>query len=196
MESLVFTIYLLLIRCVHQGFALANNESGSIYTALERSPGRAGRFANAMRVFASQSRYSPSHLVESYDWGSLGTQIHVVDVGGGVGHVAIALARHFENVNITVQDMKQIIAGAEAHVPEELLGRVRFQDHDLLKPQVAEMADVVLLRWVLHNWSDHYATGILRQQVPILKPGSRLIIQDVIMPGPGAVSAWREMEMR
>lgn len=176
---------------------MANDEGGSIYTLLDRSPERVARFANAMKMFAGLLQYSASHLAQNYDWGSLGPHIDVLDVGGAKGHVAVTLARQFDNLIITVQDMEKVITGADSEIPEGLRGRVRFMSHDLLSPQPADIkVNVVLLRWVLHNWSDPYAIRILREQTPTLMPGARILIQDVILPEPGIVATWMEREMR
>ena len=91
--------------------------------------------------------------------------------------------------------MAMIIEGAEHNVPAELKERVRFQAHDLFAPQTAT-ADVVYLRWILHDWSDKYCVMILRALIPSLKPGSRLLIQDTLMPEPGEAPKWRVIELR
>ncbi|KAI0428312.1 S-adenosyl-L-methionine-dependent methyltransferase [Xylaria sp. FL1042] len=80
-------------------------------------------------------------------------------------------------------------------VPPELGTRVSFSAHDLFAPQTVK-AQVLLLRWTLHNWSDDNCIRILRAQIPALGTGSRLIIQDTCMPSPGTVSLWKEKDLR
>jgi hypothetical protein len=77
----------------------------------------------------------------------------------------------------------------------ELSGLVTFQAHDLFTPQTVE-ADLYYIRWVLHNWSDKYCIKVLRAQIPMLKPGVRILIHDTIMPMPGTVPRWRENSLR
>ncbi|KAF2651749.1 S-adenosyl-L-methionine-dependent methyltransferase [Lophiostoma macrostomum CBS 122681] len=179
--------------CV-KGFTVANGCSDSIYDVIGKTPSRAGRFANAMKVLATRPEYSPSFIVDNYDWATLGPA-RVLDVGGSQGHVAIALAQRYDNLHVLVQDMASMIADAESGVPDHLKDRVEFMSHDLFAPQVLP-ADVVFLRWVLHNWSDKYCIEILRAQIPALKLGGRIIIQDTIMPEPGAIPLWRERFLR
>lgn len=147
-----------------------------------------------MKVFATRPDYDPSYIIDNYDWAILG-QTQVVDVGGAKGHVAMELAKRFENLNILVQDMDKVVENAEPGVPDDLKGRVHFMAHDFFAPQTIQ-ADVYFFRWILHNWSDKYCILILRAQIPALKPGAKLIIQDTCMPEPGAVALWREKDLR
>ncbi|ROW16770.1 hypothetical protein VPNG_01622 [Cytospora leucostoma] len=162
----------------------------SIYDVLGSNPERAARFANAMKVFARSPDLDPVHIINNYDWASLGNA-QVVDVGGAQGHVAMELASRFDNLSFVVQDMDQVIENAEAGLPVQLEGRVSFMAHDLFAPQTVQ-ADVFFFRWVFHNWSDEYCIEILRAQIPALKPNARIIIQDGCLPEPGTVALWRE----
>ncbi|EDO00422.1 hypothetical protein SS1G_14292 [Sclerotinia sclerotiorum 1980 UF-70] len=177
-----------------KGFSLSNNAIEPIYTLVGSSPERAVRFANAMKVFSTRPEYDPSYIVENYDWASLG-QSQVVDIGGAQGHTAMELAKCFEGLNILVQDMDKVVENAELGVPEELKKRVHFMAHDFFAPQTVQ-ADVFYFRWILHNWADKYCVLILRAQIPALKPGARIIIQDTCMPEPGTVPLWRERDLR
>lgn len=51
-------------------------------------------------------------------------------------------------------------------------------------------------RWSLRNWADKYSISALRTLVPGLKPGGRVVIQDTIMPEPGAAPLWKEKNAR
>jgi hypothetical protein len=70
-----------------------------------------------------------------------------------------------------------------ATVPNELqdTGRVTFQAHDFFTLQPVE-ADVYLIKSVLHDWSDKYVVDIMRQLVPAMRPGARVVLFDVILP--------------
>lgn len=45
-----------------------------MYQSLERYPKRGTRFANNMKAYMLMEDHSPSHVVNNYDWGSLGEQ--------------------------------------------------------------------------------------------------------------------------
>ncbi|XDG05684.1 hypothetical protein ABKA04_005299 [Annulohypoxylon sp. FPYF3050] len=147
-----------------------------------------------MKVFSTSPGFDPIHIIDNYDWTSVG-DAQVVDVGGGQGHIAIELARRFSNLNFIVQDMEKMIENAEVGVPKTLQDRVRFMVHDLFEPQIIR-ADVFFFRWIFHNWSDKYCIQILRAQIPALKPNARVVIQDGCLPEPGTVAHWREKYLR
>ncbi|KAM7218646.1 6-hydroxytryprostatin B O-methyltransferase [Rhypophila decipiens] len=174
-------------------------EGASIYTTLAANPAKAALFASAMAVWSTRQDYSPEHVINGYDWGSLPflfpiddpegdrvvsqkrrkieRNIKVLDVGGARGHVAIALAQRFPHLDITVWDMPAVVEGAEDDLPVELKCRVKFFGKDLFPEasQVmkgeAEKADVVFLRWVFHNWGDGYCVSILRGLIPVMRGG-------------------------
>jgi hypothetical protein len=69
--------------------------------------------------------------------------------------------------------------------------------HDFFTPQTV-VADVYLLRWILHNWSDKYCMRILRALIPALKPGARVVVNEDVRPAFDSpiLSRWREEKMR
>ncbi|KAI0554399.1 sterigmatocystin 8-O-methyltransferase [Xylaria curta] len=176
------------------GFALANGSGRSIYQVLESDPERATRFGNGMKAYMLMQQYDSSHVISNYDWANLG-QVHLIDVGGGAGHVSIKLATRFPNISVTVQDMENMFEGAESQVPTELEGRLKYMVHNFFAPQPVQ-ADIYFLRWVFHNWSDKYCVLILKALIPALRPGAKIIINEICMPEPGAISHWREKCLR
>ncbi|KAJ4371312.1 hypothetical protein N0V83_004529 [Neocucurbitaria cava] len=171
------------------------------------------RHAMTMRIFRETSPGIVAHTAASRtlhksaanDWLQAGTaemwpaavkvgKAQVVDVGGSSGHVSLALARKFSNLSLTVQDMEQMVANAT--VPEDVQGRVKFMVHDIFSPQPVKNADVYYLRWIMHNWSDKYCNLILSALLPALKPGARVIIHESLMPEPGTTALWKEKNLR
>lgn len=152
------------------------------------------RFAEAIQAIIHVPGYNISNVPKIYDWASLG-DVHIVNVGGQRGQAAIKLAKHFTNIKVLVQDSAMIIEGAEADVPAELKGRVEFQNHDLFEQQTVK-ADVYFLRMVLRNWGDKYAVNALKAQIPALRPGAKILIQEVVMPEQDTIPLWRERIQR
>ncbi|KAK6844446.1 hypothetical protein PG995_014556 [Apiospora arundinis] len=175
------------------GYVLSNNSSATIYEVFAQDAEKAERWAKGMAVFSARPQFSLSYVTDHYDWASLG-QAQVVDIGGSQGHVSIALATRFPNLSLVVQDMERVVEHSVA--PAQLGGRCRFMAHDLFAPQPIEGADVYFLRWVLHNWSDKYCILIIRALIPALRPGSKVLIQESLMPEPGAIAMWKEKNLR
>ncbi|OAL70068.1 hypothetical protein A7D00_5597 [Trichophyton violaceum] len=173
------------------GFSLAHNITGSIYDVLAENPDRAARFSSAMKMMTSRPAFDVSYGTDYYNWKSLG-EAQVVDVGGARGHFAMALTRRYSQLRVVVQDMAKVIESADAG---DVAERVRFLAHNLFDPQPIR-ADVFFFRWILHNWPDVYCIRILKAQLPALKPGARLVIQEVFMPEPGSIAYWNERDIR
>ena len=95
-----------------------------------------------------------------------------------------------------VQDLEPVIAAAEKQAPAEFSHRVKFMTHDFLTEQSVHGADVYFFRWILHNWSDKYCVKILRNLIPALKKGARIVINDGVLPKAGVMSRWQEERLR
>lgn len=152
------------------------------------------RFASGMQAIDHVPGYAIGNVSKVYDWASLG-DAYIVNVGGSRGQAAIELANNFGNVKLLVQDSAMIIQGAESDVPDQLKGRVEFMKHDLFEPQTVQ-ADVYFFRMVFRNWGDKYAVQALKAQIPVLRPGVRILIQDVCMPEQDTIPLWRERIQR
>lgn len=155
------------------------------------NPDRATLFANAMKVMTARPEFDLSYATDYYDWSSLGSST-VVDVGGAQGQFAMALAQKHNNLHVTVQDMASVIEGASSGALAE---RVRFVPHDLFEEQDI-CADVYFFRWIFHNWSDKYCLRIIKAQIPALRPGAKVVVQEVLMPEVGTVALWKEKDIR
>lgn len=73
------------------------------FEILEREPARAGRARTAMNMMDKRDGVSLRHLVDGYDWASLPEGSLVVDLGGGHGDAAVAIATKFPHLKFLVQ---------------------------------------------------------------------------------------------
>ena len=182
-------------------WALANDASQPMVDELEAEhPERAAQFAAFMKYnWSVQQPLQP--LVENFDWAALGTG-HVVDIGGGMGHASIALAKAFPNLTFTVQDFKKVVERGERMFLEEvrdqaeLRKQVTFMAHDAFQDQRVKGASVYLFRSVFHDWPDDSCIAILRRLVPALEEGATVLINDYVMPGPGELEFLEERRAR
>ena len=146
-----------------------------------------------MEYFQSAPGFEASHVVESFDW-SVFSDATVVDVGGAHGVASIEVARHFPSLHFIVQDRKEVIENVVA--PKDVASRVSFMEYDFFEKQPVAHADVYYYRWIFHDWSDKYCLKLLRALIPALKPGARLLIQDILLPQPGEISFFQERKAR
>ncbi|PWN88010.1 S-adenosyl-L-methionine-dependent methyltransferase [Acaromyces ingoldii] len=123
-------------------------------------------------------------VLADYDWAGLGQGATVVDVGGGVGQMCIALGRAFSNLRFVVQDRPPVIEQGRkiwAERAADLVDRCELQPHDFFQTQPVQGAHVYLLRHVVHDWADRESIAILRALKPALAPHSRILLAEQIM---------------
>ena len=161
-----------------------------MFVEFSKDPDRARHFAQAMSLIQKTPGMGPSALIDAYPWAEAKT---LVDLGGSHGATSIALARHNPGLKCIVQDLPETIGSAI--VPEALHGRVEFMAHDLFSPQQTS-ADIYFLRWIFHDWSDKYCIDILRNLIPAMKPGARVLVNEFVLPEPGMIPYIKEREMR
>lgn len=161
-------------------------------------------FGRAMRGVSVGGAYDTRHDVDGgYPWHLLeqGAGHLIVDVGGGVGHLSIALAQKYPSLRFEVQDLPETVAMGEEGCPEDLKSRIRWRSHDFLEPQpehkLKEGESIAYFcRFILHDWSDKYAQKILQQLATGLRPEDRIIIDEVVVPEPGQESRERERRLQ
>lgn len=139
--------------------------------------------------------YSINHLIDNYDFGSIGHGT-IVDVGGSHAQVSIAIAQKYPHVKCVVQDLPDTISGLEKRIPENLKDRISGMEYDFLTPQPVQWADIYLFRWIFHDWSDKYCVKILQCLVPALKGGAKIVISDICIPQPGQLGIAADRQLR
>ncbi|XP_038888601.1 probable O-methyltransferase 3 [Benincasa hispida] len=79
----------------------------------------------------------------------------LVDVGGGTGNVTRGIAQAFPQIECTVFDLPQVVADLKGE------GNLKFVGGDMFG--AIPPADALLLKWVLHDWSDEECVKILKK---------------------------------
>ncbi|KUJ07238.1 S-adenosyl-L-methionine-dependent methyltransferase [Mollisia scopiformis] len=175
------------------GFNIAHNTDEPTYKAISADPRRAQQFADAMTLFQHSPGMEPSYFVNNYDWSGVSK---VVDIGGSHGIVMQELASKVPTIECVVQDVAKVVEEGKTQVPKEISDRVVFMEHDFFTPQPVKGADVYFLRWIFHNWSDKYCIDILRNLVPALQKGARIIVNEFCVPPPGVLTPFQEKPLR
>ncbi|MCJ1405545.1 hypothetical protein MMC11_008773 [Xylographa trunciseda] len=105
-----------------------------------------------------------------------------VDVGGGMGHEAIALKKKFPKIpgKFILQDLPQTVK--DLH-----LEGVEAMAHDFMKVQTIKGARVYYFRNVLHDWSDEICQTILSETRRAMDPSySKVLINQWVVPARNA----------
>ena len=93
-----------------------------------------------------------------------------------------------------VQDLEDTISHAK--IPEDLVGRLEFRAQNFFTEQPQKQADVFFMRSILHDWSDKYALQILKNLIPAMKPGSKIILNEICLPEPNTIATYHEQLIR
>lgn len=144
-----------------------------------------------MKLIQNREGCEPHHIVQAFPWQDQAVKLFV-DVGGSAGTFSVALARHFKDMKFIVQDLPEVTANGPSRIPSELQDRIHFMAHDFFTEQPVEGADVYFFRWIFHMCSDKYGIKILRNLIPALKTGARIIISEVVIPSYHEVSPEQE----
>ncbi|KEY68759.1 hypothetical protein S7711_00630 [Stachybotrys chartarum IBT 7711] len=180
-------------------FAFGTTDKEPMFVTLGKDPPRAQRFGRAMVSLTGGEGYEPSFFVDNYDFSDLNERRGTfVDIGGSHGFMCVSLGKKWDKMNFIVQDLPKMAASAPDPICDvpEVAQRVLMQPHDFFTEQPVKDADVYYFRWVLHNYSTPYAVTILRNLVPALKPGARVIINDICLRESGFETPWDERMVR
>ncbi len=112
-------------------------------------------------------------------------------MGGSTGHACIAIAEKAPDATFIVQDLAGVVEQGRKSLPESLKPRITFQEHDFFTPQ-PQSADIYLLRFILHDHPDAAAVNIVKSLVPAMRDGSRLLINDGVLPEPNTLPRGEE----
>lgn len=170
-------------RCVQTGQSARQLLHGIDGYAHLDNAATAAQFHDAMR---SVSRLVAQSLTETLD---LSGVKHVLDVGGGQGEVVMQLLHQYPALQASIQDLPHALAGAKQRLAAEgLQDRCALVEESFFE-RVAEGADLLVLKSILHNWSDGQALAILQRCRAAMKPGARLVLVERLLPSGAASNA-------
>lgn len=143
-----------------------------IWEATARNP----KF-NEMLNLGMSSDASFSTKVITTDCGEVFQGMNsLVDVGGGTGTLARAIANEFPMVKCNVLDLPHVVKGLEGSE------RLKFVAGDMM--HYVPTADATLLKWVLHDWNDEECVKILercKDAISLNKDGGKVIIIEMVV---------------
>ncbi|KAI1028639.1 hypothetical protein LB503_002644 [Fusarium chuoi] len=169
----------------------------SIFEYYAKHTDKALRFAKAMAAYRRMEN-STVELRDNFPWQRLeGT---VVDIGGGSGHILMALAREFPNLKFIVQDDSEgMLSDGQRLLTPDIQDRIVFQKQSFFAPQPCRDVSAFVIRQCTHNWADDDVIVMFKSVVPGLEgspPDTPLLINDIVMPEVGTVPRLKERAMR
>ncbi|KAK1626575.1 hypothetical protein QYE76_000890 [Lolium multiflorum] len=110
----------------------------------------------------------------------------LVDVAGGTGTAARAIARAFPHIKCTVLDLPSVIDSVPAD------GVVKYVAGDMMSSSIPK-ADAVFLKYVFHDWDDEDCVKILKQcRKAIPESGGKVIIVDMVVGSPSKAMYYKD----
>lgn len=163
----------------------------SFFEYLAGDPGSAAIFDGAMSEI---SRSDGASLLGAWDFS--GSQ-QVMDVGGGQGRLLAQVLEAYPDLVGTLVDLPSVLLPGKLDPGLPPRGeRLRVAPGSFFDP-LPPGADTLLLKHVLHDWSDPGAERILHRCRQALAPGGRLLVLEGVLPedGRGGPGALLDLEM-
>ncbi len=163
----------------------------SVWEYFGEHPHEAARFAASMRELTA---IDLAGLVRGYPWPREGT---ICDMAGGIGTLLAAILQRRPHARGILVDAPEVLAEAEGFLRSQgLADRVRRCPGDLFG-QIDVQADVYVLKWILHDWSDTACVEILAGLRSSMPSGSKVIaIDQHLEPGrPSPVTSMVDLLM-
>jgi SAM-dependent methyltransferase len=155
-----------------------------LFDFLLARPEAAAVFNSAMSSFSEQEADA---ILAAYDFSGMAK---IVDVGGGDGTMLVAMLRRHVGLSGMVLELPAVAAEAERKLAAAgLAGRSVSLSGDFFQ-SVPDGADVYLLKNIIHDWRDPQAMLVLHNCRRAMRPDSRLLLAERIIPaGSGAAEA-------
>jgi SAM-dependent methyltransferase len=148
----------------------------TVFEYLASHPQEATHFNEAMIGFHGAEAAA---VATAYDFSGCET---IVDVGGGTGHLLTAVLERHPRARGVLADLPHVLREAPALVESHgFEDRVTFETTDFFAA-VPGGGDVYLLSHVIHDWNEEQCLAILRNCRQAMKPGSRLLIVEMVLP--------------
>ncbi|MGY2047852.1 methyltransferase [Methylobacterium sp. JK268] len=171
--------------------ALLRGEAGTTrlsgYWAYAANPEASGLGEEAVAPYgglmAASQALVARDILDAYP---LRRHAHLLDVGGGEGAFAVAVARSAPDLRVTLLDLPPVAARASRRFAAEgLAGRVEAAGGSF-HGGLPRGADVVSLVRVVHDHDDAPAAALLRAAHDALPPGGTLLLAEPMAGTPGA----------
>jgi len=147
-----------------------------LFSHLKDNPDVAKSFNFGMKDF---SEITMLPLLEKYDFSKCGL---IADVGGGMGHLVVAILKKYPQLNGIVFDLPQVLENdAKEFVSQSgVADRLTLHPGDFL--QSIPEADTIIMKNCLHNWDAEKTDIILGNVHKALKPrNGKLLIAEFVL---------------
>jgi SAM-dependent methyltransferase len=159
--------------------AMAKAHGMEIFEFLRHHPQEAAYFSSAMVGFHGGE---PPTVAEAFDFSRFDT---IVDVGGATGNMLAHILTRHPHPRGVLFDRPHVVTEAPALIAARgLTDRITIEQGDFFE-RVPEGGDAYILSHIVHDWSEEQNLTILGNCRRAMKPGSRLLIVEFVLPEGG-----------
>jgi hypothetical protein len=156
------------LRTGENAFKLAHGDT--IWDYYRREPEQDKVFVEFMQGVTHHG-----HLASILEEMSIGSAGSLVDVAGGTGNLACALAAKYETLSCVVCDQPGNTAAAYKNIASRGVGNCTFVGANIFD-SIPSASDLYTIKHVLHDWDDDNVVRILATIANAMRADSRLII--------------------
>lgn len=147
-----------------------------IFDWLAKHPEQASMFSETMVGIHGAE---PPAVAEAYDFSGVTT---IVDVGGATGNLLTAILGKYPGSRGILYDLPHVVRDAPALIQARgVADRVTIESGSFFE-RVPDGGDAYLLSHIIHDWSENQCLTILGHCRRALKPGSRLLMIEMVLP--------------
>lgn len=133
----------------------------------------------------------PQAVAASYDFSTL----EVIDVGGGTGNMLAHILTRYPRCRGVLFDCPHVAAGAPAFLRDKgVEDRVRVEPGDFFR-SVPAGGDAYILSHIIHDWSEEQCLAILSNCRKAMRPDSKLLIVEFVLPEGNEPHAGKLLDM-
>ena len=155
---------------------------------LANHPEEASRFSKTM---VARDGAEPGAVASGYDFSGFDT---VVDVGGATGNLLASILDRHPGPRGILFDLPHVVCDAPALIDERgLADRISTEAGNFFE-RVPGGGDAYLLSHIIHDWSESKCLTILGNCRRAMKPDSRLLIVEMVLPTDDAQQPARKAE--
>jgi acetylserotonin O-methyltransferase len=161
---------------------------GPLFSAFYRTEESLREFLMGMHGFG---QISSPHVAAAFD---LGNFKHLVDLGGGTGHLAVALCERYPDLTATLYDLPEALPLAREIVGvTRVADRIRFEGGDFFQDPLPE-ADLFSLGRILHDWTETKILRLLSRVYERLPKGGGVLIAEKLLDDDKSGPPWAQMQ--
>lgn len=149
----------------------------NLFAYFAKNPEESAVFDEGMTGFSGKSADA---VVEAYDFSKFKT---LADIGGGHGYLLSTILSKNPNLYGIVFDAPHVVRGAAATLQQFGLGDRSTTVGGNFFESVPADCDAYIMKHIIHDWNDRDAERIIRTIRTAAKPGSYLLLVEMVIPG-------------